>query len=282
LAHNLGALPAAASAAKISRVPFAFDMEDYHAGETLNATENQLRALLLKKLLFKASFVTCASPGIKQALLELFPDPPYVTETINNVFPQTEFIPPPAVSGKLKLVWFSQTISFQRGLESIIQAIIPFADQVELHLIGKVSDEFHKVWIKPYTQIVMVHEPLEQSELHKQLGWYDIGLALELNNIEHNRDICLTNKIWAYLQAGLYILASNTSAQNLFLQQFPNHGQILMVHSDSQNTLIQELILQKDTIRDARQQRSHNAARVSWEFESIKLLKLVENTLKKG
>ena len=50
------------------------------------------------------------------------------------------------------------------------------------------------------------------SEMARLAAPYDVGLSLE-QTTPHNRDLCLTNKIFTYLLAGLPILCTPTRAQ---------------------------------------------------------------------
>lgn len=56
------------------------------------------------------------------------------------------------------------------------------------------------------------------------LADYDEGLAIEVESNDYNRQICLTNKIFSYLQSGLYILATNTPAQEQFMTSHHKNG----------------------------------------------------------
>jgi hypothetical protein len=50
------------------------------------------------------------------------------------------------------------------------------------------------------------------EEMVRQAAPYDIGLSLE-TDISDNRSLCLTNKIFTYLLAGVPVLLSDTPAQ---------------------------------------------------------------------
>jgi len=61
--------------------------------------------------------------------------------------------------------------------------------------------------------------PLAHStEMARLAACHDVGLALELNEPFH-RSICLTNKIFVYLLAGLPVLLSDTPAQRQLSEQ---------------------------------------------------------------
>ena len=113
------------------------------------------------------------------------------------------------IEGPLRLVWFSQNISAGRGLEYILPPLKKFVGTIELHLFGNLDGAFYEAHLKPMKN-VFIHEPLPQKKLHNNLSNYDVGLALEIAT-DRNRDICLTNKLLAYFQAGLFVFASDTA-----------------------------------------------------------------------
>jgi hypothetical protein len=78
---------------------------------------------------------------------------------------------------------------------------------------------------------------MPQKTLHKYLTEFDVGLATDIP-INYNRDIALTNKIITYAQAGLFIAAMHTSAQDLFLKE--SGLQFLLMHN-TESSIIQTL-----------------------------------------
>jgi hypothetical protein len=109
---------------------------------------------------------------------------------------------------------------------------------------------------------------MSQKELHLQLSQYDAGLAIEDAGSDFNRDICLTNKIWSYFQAGLYIIASDTTAQQLFISQYAQNGICISLDAENLDHQINSLLQNKQQIRIAKSVRIEQAASVNWENES--------------
>ncbi len=287
IAHNLGSLYPAYYFAKKHKIPFAFDVEDYHPGEsTADNDEPGRREFLMQKLLPHAAYVSFASPLIMQKTLELV-GPTKIKNPIliNNSFPQHEFSIPKLTNSvrpltvtqinkstnKLKLVWFSQNINHSRGLEFTIEALQPFAGQVHLYLIGQSHQPFHQQWIAPNRHFITNIDPMPQKELNLSLSQYDIGLAIELNTADYNRQICLTNKIWAYLQSGLYILATDTAAQVQFMQEHHDHGITTQQNVTAMQQAIENILQNIDIIRAQKETRFERAKAFSWEKEATKL-----------
>jgi glycosyltransferase involved in cell wall biosynthesis len=272
VAHNPGSFYPAMIFAKKNKIPFGIDLEDYHAGESNDEKVNTIYRKLNKATLPHAAYITGASPLI----LEHSEADLSVTlknkQVISNYFSSMEFIiPVNSISEKLTLVWFSQNISFHRGLEELI----PFMknnDQIELHLFGNCDESFREQWLFDCSNI-QLHASLPQSELHQQLAHYDVGLAIEPGK-DINNEFALSNKILAYFQSGLYILASNTKAQRRFIIEHPEHGMLTSLSPDDLMHTFQHLTDQKQSLRALAKGRFGKAAKFNWENESGKLAEI--------
>ena len=282
IAHNMGALYPAWWYSKKYKVPFAFDMEDYHPGEKIhtdNLNEKNRRKFLLKKLLPDAHYLSYASPMIGSYGLKLVGGDNLKSHfLVNNAFSYSEFIAPETKNGKLKLVWFSQYIDAGRGLEGVLPIFDAFHDQLELHLFGSLRDNFYNETLK-HRKYISIHNPISQMELHHALADYDIGLALESIHQDLNRDICLTNKIIAYSQAGLYILATDTKAQKDFIEKNPQNGLVISTEYTDLYDKMEWVLDNLEEIRQKALMRYELNKRLSFENESLKLINSVKEVL---
>jgi hypothetical protein len=284
IAHNLAALYPAYFFAKIKRVPFSFDLEDYHPGETITKdvkNEKARRELLMQKILPFASYVSFASPLIGEATLEIVPQINRSKFTlVTNAFYSEEFIQPILTEyDKLQFVWFSQNISPNRGLEEIIPVLNEFKEDISITLIGNLNRDFYDTFLIKYSEIIKFQKPLHQSSLHHLLANFDVGLAIELDTIDYNRNICLTNKIFAYAQAGLFILATNTKSQNSFMNQYSWCGKLTGCKSSELKGVVQELLEQKHYIKSSALDRFVKSKNLAWEQEEHKLINLWKSVL---
>lgn len=271
VAHTLSTLYPVKRYAQKTGSKFSFDVEDYHPGEKISkdiANEKKRREILLKKLLPFSTFTTSAAPLIGKNIEKLTGVYP---TTVLNYFSKKEFeVPRQINSDKIKLVWFSININAGRGLELLLSQWEHFINKFELTLIGKLDTTFYNNFIKPYDDII-IKEPMTQKELHKDLSNYDVGLALEDDSNDYNRKLALTNKILAYFQSGLYILATNTLAQTKFLNTHEQHGIIIEQTSVSILNNLKKISSNKLSIRKAKNQRFETASSFSWENESEKI-----------
>jgi len=291
IAHNLGALPAAAEAAKYHGAKVGYDAEDMHSGQ-FNSTIDPaylLNKYVEEKYFPQTDYFTAASPLIAENYRQTYP---YLAPvTINNVFPRTDIYADRRYKpgGPLKLFWFSQTIGADRGLEDVVRAIAGLDNHIELHLLGQCSEDFKKILfgiagpaVAERGQI-QFHDPVSPDELFEFTLQFDIGLATETSSTL-NRDICLTNKIFTYVQCGLALLMSDTSAQSLFLQSYPGTGRLYQKNNpESLTEQVRVYIENPDLLV---QTRAHNHSlgqrSMNWETESALFLDTVEKTLNKA
>ncbi|HEY9535079.1 MAG TPA: hypothetical protein VIQ77_11100 [Mucilaginibacter sp.] len=283
IAHNLAALPAAVKAAKKHKAKCGFDAEDMHRYEVSNNEHSphfKLARYIEDHYLPQVEQFNTSSPLITAAYQKLYPHKEPIT--IRNVFPKTN-IKLGKHTGSIKLFWFSQTIGPDRGIEDIIGALKTFnSSQIELHLLGNQPahnqdfiDRLNASGIN-----VKFHDPIPPDEIINFASQFDIGLALETGS-PYNRDICLTNKIFTYIQSGLAMLASDTAAQTNLLQKYPNCG--LLYKKGNPESLAGCLKQYVNNPEDLHNTQRYNfelgQSTLNWENESQQFLKLVQQTL---
>lgn len=273
IAHNPGSFYPAKLFSKRHNIPFGIDLEDYHPGESSNKKTSEHFKRLNRNILNSAAYITAASPLILQYSQADLSYRLHKCAIILNYFPSAEFAKPTTQSSeKLKLVWFSQNISFRRGLEQMIP-VIKENKEVELHLYGNYDEAFKSEWLSSGCDNIILHPSISQSTLHLELCKYDVGLAIEPGK-DLNNELALSNKILAYFQAGLYIFASSTNAQTEFINQHPHHGTLSSLSDDDLKKNISQLVQQKNKLRASSFDRFSNAKAYCWETESEKLLNL--------
>jgi hypothetical protein len=215
-----GALSAIAEAARRQRVRYAVDLEDLHSAETSGLDAQQTDALAARverAVLSRAAFVTTSSDAIAQAYGSLYGVTPVV---IGNTFP-LPLLPPdfsrPA-GGPLRVYWFSQTIGAGRGLEDAVVALGRAGVPAELTVRGRPLAGY----LESLAGLAAAHAP-RLAIVHQRPGppdamvdlarGYDVGLALE-QMMPPNRRLCVTNKAFTYILAGVAVAISDTPGQH--------------------------------------------------------------------
>lgn len=272
IGHNPGAMWPCVKAAKKFNCSIGFDVEDYHPGEGNDKYLQGLSKKLMIKLLPKMGYVSFAAPLILEQVKN---DLNYSNAnwfSLLNYFPSTEFIEPKILDkGPVRMVWFSQNISAGRGLELILPLLKSFNNRVELHLIGHVDDDFYESYLKGISNVI-VYAPMTQKDLHHSLAAFDIGLAVDIS-VDINRNLTITNKLLAYLQSGLYILATDTKAQKSYLEQYSEHGRYFDYKANNAVTVLETIVQEIDNIRYLNRSRYENFKNKNWEQASEQLLK---------
>jgi glycosyltransferase involved in cell wall biosynthesis len=286
IAHNLGALPAAVKAANYMGCKVGYDAEDMHSAQFNNVSMMYLLNKYIEVKYFnRTDYFTAASPLIADNYRQTYPGlQPLV---INNVFPKvnTPFNENYHTGDNVKLFWFSQTIGADRGLENIVAAMAE-APKTELHLLGSCTAEYKStlldVAIKNQVQPnrIIFHPPIPSDELMAFAAQFDIGMASETGSTL-NREICLTNKIFTYLQSGLAIIASDTQAQRLFLSEYSWAGKLYQKNNTkSLAGCLNEYLQNPEALHQTRLGNYQlGQTDLNWETESHKFEDIISSTL---
>ncbi|MGN6641151.1 MAG: hypothetical protein ACTHJ8_19725 [Mucilaginibacter sp.] len=283
ISHNLGALPATVKTAKLHKKPCGFDAEDLHRFEMSNDKNDpdvKLKSFLEDKYIPQTDYLTASSDQIAAAYKQLFTDKGPVT--IRNVFPKETAIRPHVINENhpVKLLWLSQTIGPKRGLQDALKALdILKSYPFELHLLGY-STEPIRTEMSASRLNIHFHQPIPSTELALFSSQFDIGLALE-PGFSTNNDLALSNKIFTYLQAGLGIIVSDTTAQKAFLAQYPQTGKLYPKgNAQALADILLNYYLHRDQLLEAKNASLKLARQeLNWETEQQKFLKVVADTL---
>lgn len=288
IAHTLPALPAAAKAAKRHSAALGFDAEDFHSGEldpVAYPLEPRLCEAIESVYLPQCQHLTAASPGIASAYLARYG---VQMTTLLNVFPLSEAPAYPALAqqGAPKFYWFSQTLGPDRGLEAILDVLAVMATPCELHLRGSVSQRYraslneraHKLGLVGGLHFLAPAPPNQMMQLAAE---YTLGLSLEQSR-PMNRNLCITNKAFTYLLAGVPVLFSNTTAQTELALAL-GQAALLVDLSKTHETALQidKWLADKNGIEAARSAAwkfSHH--RYNWDVEQHAFLASVDKSLR--
>jgi glycosyltransferase involved in cell wall biosynthesis len=289
IAHCLAALPAAAIAAERNNAKLGFDAEDFHVGELAEVPENKIeiavRDYIEQTLLPRCDYLTAASPMIAAAYIERYG---VKIESILNVFPLSEA--PTKIrnphANKFSLYWFSQTVGHDRGLEAIVCAMAQMQSSVDLYLRGSPASGYvdqlmqlaHQFGVSDRIHWLPSAPPTEMANLAAE---HDIGLSLELSQ-PFNRSICLTNKIFTYLLAGLPIILSKTLAQVALSGQLAEASIVVDIHDPQEIARAIDAWLTNPTAFARSRSVAWKLGQeiYNWDIEQHKFLNAVEKILK--
>ena len=284
IAHNLGALPVAAKAAKINLSKYAFVAEDYHRSMAADDSEQLPGTSILEdKYLPGCAYITAASPLIAAAYRLNYPAISFTV--INNFFSKqlqpafNKFSETP-----LKLFWFSQTIGLNRGLQDAIAAMNEILDfKIECTIVGDATGKVKQAlmdMLKNPNHSIHFKQPCTEKQLMTMASSHHIGLALE-PGFSKNNNIALSNKLFTYLLAGNAVILSATEAQQFFFQQYPSIGWLYEVGNvQAFGNILRECNSDKGLLEEKRKNAWQLAAdELNWENESVKFTGLVQTAL---
>ena len=285
IGHNPGALGPLVEMGNKLNVPMLFDAEDYHRGEFHIGSQESLRVQKLEDdCIPQITAMTAASPLIAKAYEALYPQ--HQVTTINNAFPKkNQPVLPTSETGPLKIIWFSQVVGLDRGLAEFLQGMqhaknVPIqlnvlglcSNDVQQHLLGSVPSELHQITLYP---------PMAESALFEFIAEHEIGLALEVPTTQ-NREICRTNKLYSFTLTGCHMLISKTPAQEQFLREFPDAGELIdLNHPKTIAEPLGEAFEKRDELLQKRQRAWQlGDTELNWEVESEVLVGFVHQYLR--
>ena len=289
IGHELTTLPIVVKAAKKYKSKCGFDIEDFHRNEVSNdiGSYQYLAASAIEnKYINQVNYITAASPLIAESYQTIYPD--VKSQVINNVFSNKHIVNDPIKpNASLKLFWFSQTVGKGRGLELVLEAMAKLSQlPISLALLGNADKQ-----TKLYFQALVINSgltedrlnflsPVKPEDIFNIANQHDIGLALELRTPK-NRDICLTNKIFTYLNSGLAILASNTLAQQKLISENANIGTLFNSGDLASITSALENYYKHPEFLKLHREQARQIAKTKFncELESQKFISLINSTL---
>jgi hypothetical protein len=295
IAHNLGALPAAVSAARKHRSLAGFDIEDAHSAmlpygvarapldDVVDATE--------RDYLCECDHLTAASSGIAELYRARHALRCNVT-TILNVFSlrdRPREFRKTSTNGPLTLYWFSQTVSRGCGLEEVVRALgLLEGCGVTLHIRGKwlagsreEFSSFCRDWVD--AESICYLDAAPASEMVRCSAAYDLGLSPEMPS-DLNNEICLPNKLFAYLLAGNAVVATNLPAQESLISRIGRAGESYVSGEyERLARILEHWRRDRHALDEARREAwKWGAERYNWELEKRTFLSSVCGVLGAG
>jgi glycosyltransferase involved in cell wall biosynthesis len=293
IAHYVAALPAVARAAKKHQALYAFDAEDFHLGDLPDTHGHKFEKSIIHSIegryLPNSTYVTAASPLIAEAYAHAYRiQRPIV---VLNTFPLNQAPALATSKGSAEpgpsLYWFSQTIGPNRGLECAVRAIGIAESKPHLYLRGQLASEFEASLMNHARAVGAGHRvhilpPAEPERMEHLASAYDIGLVLETGHSK-SRQMCLTNKLFSFILAGLPPIMSDTPAHRLFAAEagltdlvFPIDDAVALAG------LVDQLLLSGDRLEAVRSKVWQlGQERYNWQTEQKQLVEVVQEAIQK-
>lgn len=290
LGHAPSGLAAAGYAATTRGARLGFDAEDFHPAETHDVVNDPAALHGLETIertyLPRCAHFTAASPLIGDAYVETYQVSP--PRTVLNTFPKHEgpsFPSSPPAGARPRLYWYSQTIGPGRGLEAVILTLGKMKTPCDLDLRGEAVPGFVEK-LKTLSQqtgyrgVLQILPRAAPENLVTLTTSYDLGLALE-QTTPRNRDLCLTNKLFTYLLAGVPVAYTPTQAQRLFATTVGEAAIELPLHEPATAAhRLDQYFATPSAQTQAREQAWKVAqSRYHWEFDAQEFLDSLQRAL---
>ena len=295
--HDVPALPAAYIAARWRRKPLIFDAHELPLSEMplsqMSRSRRSIHPFLTR--LFVAMLPGCAgaiatsSPMAREmSKLYHYPEvsvvrnfPPY-----RRVSPGDRLRQHLGLSPEVRIALYQGNIQPDRELDRVVRAASFLEQDIAIVMMGKaepttLSQLEALIASEGIADRVKIIPPVPYAELLDWTASADIGLAIFSPDYTPHMKVCLPNKLFEYLMAGLPVLASSLDAVAEVVNVY-DVGHILssLAPADIGNAINSLLANQA-----ALAQMGHNALDAAqqefcWEKEGQELIRLYEETLR--
>jgi hypothetical protein len=205
------------------------DIEDWYSesGADTNLPRKRFLRSLEQKILSRTVHATTTSHAMADALSADYKC--RKPEVIYNSVPSFAECGLTQRVGPVRLIWFSQRVGRDRGLQDVFGALPLLQGNWTLELRAEASAEMCD-WVKSQVipelrSRVRIEPTVPPEQLSHVVAKCDIGLAPESPSCR-NKALTVSNKMFQYLQSGLLVAASDTRGQQEILELFPEGGRL--------------------------------------------------------
>lgn len=294
-AHDVNALPACYIAAMLRRKPLIFDAHELPLYELDHLRWHWLRALLRRLLAGMLSHcagtITVSSPIAQEICTRYHAQeislvrnvPVYQAVSKSNRLRQHLGLGP-----EIRIALYQGDLQPDRGLHHLIRAAAYLERDIVIVLLGKeIGDTLTQlealIASDGVTGRVKILPPVPYAELLDWTASADMGLIIYSPDQSLNIRMCLPNKLFEYLMAGLPVLATPLDAVADILNTY-DVGQIVSSLAPVDiaaaiNAMLQDHAVLQRMHRNALDAVQHD---LCWEEERQQLIRLYQGILARG
>ena len=153
-----------------------------------------------------------------------------------------------------------------------------------MHLLGRWQSGFEAEFVALGRSLglnpracIFSYPPCHPEKIPGIAASFDVGLALELP-VSRNREICLSNKIFTYLLAGICIVASESEGQKRFFENLPQVGFTFPCGNvDALTAALANLLGDRELLNQlSMQSEKQGREKYNWTVEGRKLLEFID------
>lgn len=288
-AHDLTALPIAVLISKLKRIPLVYDSHELwsqsHHGDHPSWA---IKGMELFERLFggQSDAVISVSGGIATYLKKYLNVP--IVSTIRNIPSYTQkgdydlFRDEFLINKTTPIFLYQGLISQSRGVDIFLQAALKVCEKNNVAFIFMGSGPYSEVLRRQVADSnignIFYKDAVSQNELLKYTASADVGVHA-IKNSCLNHDLCLPNKLFEYMSAGIPVLVSELTEMKDFVKQY---GIGLCFENDSVDDLSEKIqyLLDNPKVLLGFKERSGKASKtVTWEAEALILKELYSDLL---
>ncbi len=291
-AHDDSALPACYLAARLRRKLLVFDSHELPLCNLVGTPWLRLRlalAGLLRILVRGCSAVITVSPPIVEKLRQLYTAHNLVLvrnlhrfEVVQSSDRLRQYL---RLGPQVQIALYQGNLQPTRGLELLVQAAAFLESNIVIVMMGKgvgttLSELAALIEHEGVSDCVKIIPPVPYEELLEWTASADIGLTIYPPAYSENIRMCLPNKLFEYLMAGLPVLSSELDAVVDLLHRY-DVGRVVSSLTpagvgDAINAMLADRAALARLSRNARDAVQHD---LCWEKESQELIRLYYDVL---
>jgi glycosyltransferase involved in cell wall biosynthesis len=284
-AQDMTALPACYIAARLRRKPLIFDAHELPLVEPTTTRWRRLNALairVLKLMMPRCQAVITVSPPIAQELQRIYGGPTPVL--IRNVPEYQTPVPSDrlrrhlGLSAQTRIALYQGNLQPDRGLDRLVHAAKFLDPDIVIVLMGRnvMGDSLQKLIAQEgVAERVKILPAVPYAELLEWTTSADIGLIIYSRSHSLNVQMCLPNKLFEYLMAGLPVLASSLDAVADILQTYAVGNVVPSLEPEAVGRAISALVVDGAALARMRENALDAVQRdLRWDVESQRLLYL--------
>jgi glycosyltransferase involved in cell wall biosynthesis len=290
-ACDVTALPSCYIAAKLRRKPLIYEayelpLHDVHLSEMgmIRRVFHRLFSRQFPYLISSCFAVITVSPPIVEEIKRNY--------QIENVALVRNILPYRTVectnrlrehlglASHVRIALYQGYLLSDRGLDALVRAAPMLDPDKVIVMMGKGNRQPQlEALIQEYNVAdrVKIIPPVPYAELLEWTASADIGLTLIPLDYTLNMKMCLPNKLFEYIMAGLPVLSAPLVAVTDIIARY-DVGQIVpSLSPDKIATAINNMLADRDSLARMRENALKAAKELCWEEESKQLLDLYEN-----
>lgn len=289
-AHDYNALPACYLAARLRRKPLIFDAHELPLVDP-NVTRWQLLCAMYVRLL-RAIVPRCAgiitvSPPIASELAHRYGGPapivlrnipPYRAPTQRDHLRQRLDLGP-----HMRIALYQGSLQDDRGLDTLIHAAKFLDPNIVIVLMGRGPRQLTLQRLIAHEGVgsaVWIIPPVAYDELLNWTGSADIGLIVNPASYSQNVEMCLPNKLFEYLMAGVPVLSSRLAAVEAIIADYDVGRIVDPLEPEPVARAVSALLADHDGLERMRRNAMIATQRdLKWEVEQERLIDLYHQIL---